>query len=1301
MADNILMDNMSYTNADFQSVYNELLSIVPQLTNDWVPEKSNEADPGVVLIKLMAFLADKNNYNIDKTLLEHAPASTTIESNARQWYDLLGYKMHWYKSAFANLTYSYVGDFFDNPANQDFVIPAFTPICDDNSGIIFTLLGTDDTGITDIVVQGKNQKMNMFAVEGTIQDVTINGSLVVKASALDEQRRLYFQQKNIAENGIYVKNSNSSWGEWQQVDNLTSYALGNKIFEFGIKPNSDVCYIEFPEDIATLIEDGLNIKYVTSRGIDGNISAYKLTKFFSDVEIKNYDDTTSNLNAENSIISNADAAFGGVNPQTLDEAYIEYKKQVGTFNTLVSCQDYINFINRILQNNRKLISNNVVSDRTNDINNAQYIRSIAPEKDDNILVNSEMTAYNLGLYPLTKMDAVVNELTFNKSFTAAERNVNIGIQNEVADVKSVQHDFYPVTYDQNPEEEEEYLKPYIFKAFFGLDGKVTTYNKVSKTEQEDIENNIKKALMNAYSADKVEFGSKIDYDLMLNTIRNSDPRIKEVIVDEPEYEIRVLSNKDKIGTYDKATPITEHVEIADTYGSPAVHKHLDTSIIERNILAGNANYYNFDDRFNYQFGQTNVNIYNKVKSLTTNCNVPITTVSGKRVIDYTVMKNESINFYSPYLVTKASYQCYCRLYVKGGWGSTVVGDGENYVIPADGILSLTYEDANNETQTVEFKQGDIVCPHGFSISTSLLNEPYEAPTYYILGAKDSLDFKAINSLTLGTNNMGDTLYCYWIMQRKLNGADILYDPDVDTNGEITLKNGEYFIYTDASQTDLAILGAGTRLKFTYTPETVISNQAVVDTNDILEFGTSALKDYWYSWDLTATPGPITITENDIFTLTENMRFTCDVIDESAGSWDYVNHIPCSVTNIRYWEENATASDYTTVESRPDGYGWRILPRLDLAMAPMLTQTLENPIGWTDESVDHQSIEITYLDEDDDENRYTCPAGTSILANAILIESGGQNVITSVMDISGNISYDLSLLTYIYEEPTSTLRNANANNFRVLDTSNWKTFTNADTVTYGIKSTKEHAKDASFFVASDETVTITEYENDVAKRFYKYNKDIYIKLDLSTDLQANVETTLSSTNSIVISGCRLPFDLGRQLILPIIDQDADCSYTVTVGEDYVTEDLYTGTTGEGFTLFSGTYMEKIYKSDPSVTTSQYIIIVKADDDDTPNGLLLLGKLSLNETISNYVPEDLAEEIEDMIAWDCSNATRKGVANISAPFNYTYRLDDSIKIESENLLSAEAFFDPHNQFNRWTIPQLRTDKINIKVATSSRK
>jgi hypothetical protein len=38
-------------------------------------------------------------------------------------------------------------------------------------------------------------------------------------------------------------------------------------------------YIQFPEDIKTLIEDGIRIKYVRTNGLNGNISSKVLSKF--------------------------------------------------------------------------------------------------------------------------------------------------------------------------------------------------------------------------------------------------------------------------------------------------------------------------------------------------------------------------------------------------------------------------------------------------------------------------------------------------------------------------------------------------------------------------------------------------------------------------------------------------------------------------------------------------------------------------------------------------------------------------------------------------------------------------------------------------------------------------------------------------------------------------------------------------------------------------------------------------------------------------------------------------------------
>ena len=81
-----LISNISYTNKDFRSIYPELIDLVKKLTNKWDPEITNESDPGLILLKLNAIIADKNNYNIDKNILEAFPLSVTQYGNARKIY---------------------------------------------------------------------------------------------------------------------------------------------------------------------------------------------------------------------------------------------------------------------------------------------------------------------------------------------------------------------------------------------------------------------------------------------------------------------------------------------------------------------------------------------------------------------------------------------------------------------------------------------------------------------------------------------------------------------------------------------------------------------------------------------------------------------------------------------------------------------------------------------------------------------------------------------------------------------------------------------------------------------------------------------------------------------------------------------------------------------------------------------------------------------------------------------------------------------------------------------------------------
>ena len=93
---------ISYTSRDFKSIKQDLINAIPSLTNIWTNRE--ESDPGMVLLTLAAALGDNLNYNIDKQSLEFFGQTVTQRKNAARVFDLVGYKMHWYKSAELKVT---------------------------------------------------------------------------------------------------------------------------------------------------------------------------------------------------------------------------------------------------------------------------------------------------------------------------------------------------------------------------------------------------------------------------------------------------------------------------------------------------------------------------------------------------------------------------------------------------------------------------------------------------------------------------------------------------------------------------------------------------------------------------------------------------------------------------------------------------------------------------------------------------------------------------------------------------------------------------------------------------------------------------------------------------------------------------------------------------------------------------------------------------------------------------------------------------------------------------------------------
>lgn len=571
------LSNTSYTNKDFNAIYVELLDLVKKLTYKWDPSISNESDPGNILLKLNAIIGDKNNYNIDKNILENFPETLTQDISARSLYKQLAYKMPWYQSATTDVTFKWCGT--DNAELLDtsgtVTIDKFQLISDANTEFVFTTLN-------DVSFNKWNKTQTVKAIEGVINTLNINGQEIIELNNIDHYNRIYFDETTIAENGIFIYNVNGSTNDyWKMVDNLQVEPLGNKYYEFGIDSRRNLCYIEFPSDINTLIGNGLIIKYIVSSGSQGNIISRTLDRFYKDVSLTvNGEDVVLDGNVIQ--ISNASGTTNGRDPEDLDTAYKNYRKTAGTFHTLVTLRDYINAIY-----NSGLVSNVKVCDRLNDVQStytivpddtysSDVVTQIATSQpshyigyakvgslyktkpawshgnyfyyDDGEMIvptqayfdlhwqdcyylvdneNKDLKAFDLKLY-LLHSPGVVNSFESYKStfdMEPSKGDVEANVVGYINEERCVQHDFQDIL----PE------IPCMFKNSFPLVIKIIPHYKLGEDQVSELKININKALFNKLNSSCLQFGEEANYDEIYDIIYNADERIKVLILDDFVY----------------------------------------------------------------------------------------------------------------------------------------------------------------------------------------------------------------------------------------------------------------------------------------------------------------------------------------------------------------------------------------------------------------------------------------------------------------------------------------------------------------------------------------------------------------------------------------------------------------------------------------------------------------------------------------------------------------------------------------------------------------------------------------------
>lgn len=849
-SNDLSISNISYTNKDFQTIFPEVLDKAKSLSYKWDPTASNESDPGVVLLKLDALIADKNNYNIDKNVLEYFPVSVTQESVARGLFEQLGYTMHWYKAATTNVTIKWS----DITKTAELYIPRWTMVCDDDSTVVYTVIGNKISNTSTYPV-----------MQGKCSQYEVNGETTILGDMLDSENRLYFDNYAIAENGIFINNIGSeNWSNWKKVDNLGVQDYGTTCYKFGITEDGRRCYIEFPTEADAIIGSGIEIRYLVTDGLDGNIAPQVLTKFFQDKIDATVGLETQSISTEDVTITNGVAAINGANPETIDSAYRNYKRTVGTFDTLVSLTDYENKINTL----GGYASNNFVCDRTNDVQDCynvlteksgEYTRDLVvgtkkvetsvtlKEGTSGTLVTEVplMDAFSLKIYALRYAETVnVNNFadTFSivPNFAVAKSSDMELLEKQLGETKCIQHDFQVL-------EEDKIL---FLKNKFPINCKIIPQYSLTEMQQKDVISKVYDALAKGLNSKEVDFGAEADYDRIYSLITNADERIKAIVLDDISYETYAVvyyrngADSPVIVEFKVADNNAEFA-YGDEVGSDTNRKNfvdaLRLEIQAKSILNGNTQLYVHIDDIGYAYNQSADSFIENATKITTN-----TTKTVKKGTPTTLLDNESIVFYAPNFVDKQVFSSYCK-YVYSGADIQANGvrrlTSEEYVVIFNRAsdtdnYSYTKLVGNTKSGATENKDGSIISPNftlvnntsgvpdfigGLQGSGTLTAEQSEAVakmgTAYSLGATKTITVKYKNVFTVKS----DSQYCYWKLNQSVtrDGKQyyVMFDKD---KYERILQSGEFFIVTDSLRAEFVAYGAGTKISRTHGGSTEIA-----------------------------------------------------------------------------------------------------------------------------------------------------------------------------------------------------------------------------------------------------------------------------------------------------------------------------------------------------------------------------------------------------------------------------------------------------------------------------------------------
>ena len=300
----------TYDRRDADSILEYLKAKAEEISGGQWTDFSN-GDIGTVLLKLIAYLADMNNYQIDKALSELYLDTLTERESALSLVRLIGYEPRGYKSARVTIDLSLQPGY---SVETGTVIPRYSWFTDASRNVHFSNIDE---------VRWSDNKARFTVYEGTyteeiktMNDIDVNSRIYLSTNLVDPET------VTLTISGDVVK----------RVDNVLTNTESALMYSVHIDTQSNL-YIQLPSYWKDLVSTSntITIEYLSTSGAVGNIGSHVLTQVASPMNLS--------FNERFIIVDNNLQSTGGSDPETIEEIKEGAPLFASTMDTMVTLED--------------------------------------------------------------------------------------------------------------------------------------------------------------------------------------------------------------------------------------------------------------------------------------------------------------------------------------------------------------------------------------------------------------------------------------------------------------------------------------------------------------------------------------------------------------------------------------------------------------------------------------------------------------------------------------------------------------------------------------------------------------------------------------------------------------------------------------------------------------------------------------------------------------------------------------------------------------------------------------------------